>query len=319
MSKPTAPARTRPIRNLLIVHTPGCQDISDWLNVKRRIDLAASDIEVRIGSNTTRDPVTRRWQASRPSLVFSPFTLRDYKPKGGTIYAGRGFSKIVQVERLKRQGVRVPLTLRLTPDLAIDPAHWGRYAVVKPLRGSKGRAIRLVPTRAIAARHDELTLNGTREMVVQPYIDHSDNGHPTHYRVLTLFGRALYSARNRWGMPRPPLEEIASDPNGIIASNDEKFGRVRTVSNDLEVIAVGEQAHAAFPECPVLGVDVVRDSESGILYVMEVNPAGDTWHLSSLVAKNVYTPKLVRDLYAQFGALDRVAELLIEKTRAEAS
>ena len=162
-------------------------------------------------------------------------------------------------------------------------------------------------------------MNGTREMVVQPYIDHSENGHPTEYRVLTLFGKVLYAARNSWGKPRPALEEIAADPYGIIASNDKKVERVRTVSNDAEIIALGEQAHAAFPECPVLGVDVVRNSETGKSYVLEVNPAGDTWHLSSLQAKNFYSAEHVRNLYAQFGALDRVAQLLIEKTRAEAT
>jgi hypothetical protein len=310
---------TQPIRNLLIVHTPLRQDISDWLNVKRRIDQNASDIDVRISTNGERNPVARRWQVSRPSLVFSPFALREYKPKGGTVYAGRGFSKLEQLERLERLGVRVPLTCKLTPALELAPARWGDYVVVKPLRGSQGRAVRLVPTRELAARHGELTANGTREMVIQPYIDHSEKGHPAEYRVMTLFGRVLYSARNSWGIPRPPLEQIAADPNGIIASNDKKFGRVRTISNDAEVIALGERAHAAFPECPVLGVDVVRDSDSGKLYVMEVNPAGDTWHLSSLLAKNYFTATHVREIYAQFGALDRIAALLIERTRAEAS
>ena len=69
----------------------------------------------------------------------------------------------------------------------------------------------------------------------------------------------------------------------------------------------------------VLGVDVVRDADTGKLYVLEINPIGDTWHFSSLAAKNFYTAEYVRALYAQFGALDRVAQLLIEKTRAEAT
>ena len=318
MSNPVRTA-AQPTRNLLIVHTPTRQDICDWLNVRHRIEQDARDIEVRIATNGVRNSVTRRWQVSRPSLVFSPFVLREYKPKGGTVYAGRGFSKLEQLERLGRQGVRVPPTSKLTRDVAPDPAHWGRHVVVKPLRGSQGQAVQLVLTQDVAARHDELTLNGTREMVIQPYIDHSENGHPTEYRVLTLFGRVLYSARNSWAMPRPALDQIAADPNEIIASNNKRFGRLRTVSNDGEVIALGERAHAAFPECPVLGVDVVRDSDSGNLYVMEVNPAGDTWHFSSLLTRNFFTAEHVEELYAQFGALDRVAQLLVEKTRTEAT
>jgi hypothetical protein len=308
-----------PTRNLLILHTPFRQDISDWFLVKRRIDGQAPDIEVRIATNGQRNSVTRRWQVSRPSLVFSPCTLEEYAPKGGAVHAGRGFSKLEQIERLARQGLPVPLTAKLTRDLVLDPAQWGRYVIAKPLRGSKGQDVHLVQTTDVPARYGELTLNETREMVVQPYIEHSEDGYPTEYRILTLFGRVLYSARNRWEMPRRPLEEIAADPNGIIASNVNQFGRVRSVWNDAEIISLGECAHAAFPECPVLGVDVLRDAATGKLYIMEVNPAGDTWHLSSLMAKNYYAADYVRELYAQFGALDRVAQLLIEKTRAEAT
>jgi hypothetical protein len=51
---------------------------------------------------------------------------------------------------------------------------------------------------------------------------------------------------------------------------------------------------------------------------MEVNPEGYTWHFSSSLART-FTPEHVWEIYAQFGALDRVAELLIAKTRAEAA
>src|SRR5262249_10948287 len=275
--------------------------------------------EVRIATNGARNSVTARWQSSRPSLVFSPYSMREYRPKRGTVYASRGFSKLDQIERLSRQGLPVPRTAKLTRDLTFDTAVWGRYVVAKPLRGAMGRDVYLVRTSEVAARYGPLTLNDTREMIVQPYVEHSEDGYPTEYRVLTLFGKVLYSARNCWGEPRRSLEEIACDPRGIIASNDKHFGRMRTVCNDPEIIALGEQTHAAFPECPTLGVDLLRDLDTGKIYVMEVNPAGDTWHLSSLLTKNFFTPEHTRDLYTQFGALDRIAQLLIEKTRLEAS
>jgi hypothetical protein len=43
-----------------------------------------------------------------------------------------------------------------------------------------------------------------------------------------------------------------------------------------------------------------------------------TWHFSSPLSKT-FDPQHVRQLYAQFNALDHVADLLIQKTRAEAS
>lgn len=307
-----------PVRNLLILHTPLGQELSDWLAVKERIDEKAPDIEVRIGTNGAPNSVTRRWQGSRPSLVFSPHVLIAYRPNGGKVYVGRSFSKLEQIELLSRQGLPVPVTATLTRDLVMDPAQWGRYVIAKPLHGAKGQGVYLVQTTDLAARYSELTLNDTRTMVIQPYIEHSENGYPTEYRVLTLFGRVLYSARNSWAMARPPLEEVVANPNGVIASNDKRFGRLRTVWNDPEIIALGEQAASAFPECPVLGVDVVRDTETDKLYVMEVNPTGKVWHFSSPLAMNLFTAEHRADLYAQFGALDRIAELLIERTRKEA-
>jgi hypothetical protein len=308
-----------PIRNLLIVHTPAAEDISDFAEIKRRIDQSAPDIEVRIATNGARNSVTMRWQVSRPSLIFSPCAIQECRPKGGTIYQGIRFTKLEQIERLARQGLPVPPTAELLHGWAPDPAKWGRYVVAKPLRGGSGRDIHLVRTADVPARHAELTPDGTRAMMIQPYIEHAEIGYPTEYRVLTLFGSVLYAARNSWGMPRRPLDEIASDPNGIIASNDKQFGRVRTIWNDAEVIALGQRAHAAFPRCAVLGVDLLRDTATGKLYVIEVNPLGYTWHFSSSLAKNTFAAEHIRDLYAQFGALDRVARLLVEKVRTEAT
>jgi glutathione synthase/RimK-type ligase-like ATP-grasp enzyme len=122
-------------------------------------------------------------------LVFSPFVLAEYRPKGGTVYAGRGCSKLDQIERLSRQGLPVPRTAKLTRDLTIDPVLWGQYVVAKPLRGGMGRDVYLVPTSEVAERYAVLTLNDTREMIIQPYIEHSENEFPTEYRVLTLFGK----------------------------------------------------------------------------------------------------------------------------------
>jgi glutathione synthase/RimK-type ligase-like ATP-grasp enzyme len=206
----------------------------------------------------------------------------------------------------------------LSPDLVLDRETWGRYVVLKPLHGKLGQDVRLLRIEDVAARYPELTLDGRRLMVIQPYIEHSEDGYPTEYRVLSMFGRVLYCARNRWGAPRRPLEEIASDPNGIIASNDKTFGRVRTVCNDPEIIPLGEQTHSAFPECPTVAVDIIRDADTGRLCFMEVNPEGLSWHFSSVTSRT-FTADHIRDLYSQFNALDRTAELLIEKTRAEAT
>jgi glutathione synthase/RimK-type ligase-like ATP-grasp enzyme len=262
--------------------------------------------------------VTARWQVRRPSLVFSPIHLIHFVPRGGALFCGHVLGKDEQLRRLNSIGILTPRTVTLSREASFDPNEWGEYAIVKPNNLNSGKGVRLVQTRDIPARYDELTGIAHDRYLIQPFIDHSEDGYPTEYRVLTLFGRTLYCARNRWGNLRPPLAEIAADPLGIIASNTKEMGgRVRSICDEPEVIAVGERAHEAFPECPVLGVDIIRDSQSGRLYVLEVNPHGNVWHMSSLLAKKM-DPKHVQDLYTQFNALDRAADVLIQKTRSSA-
>jgi hypothetical protein len=307
-----------PTRNLLILQDTSQQDPSDWIAIKQRIDRDAPDIEVRIGNARQPNSATARWQVRRPSLVFSPTFLFWYVPRGGAVFSGRFFGKHEQLRRLSSIGIPTPRTETLSSASSFDPNEWGEYVIVKPNNLNSGKGVRLVRSVDVSARYDELITFADDRFLVQPFIDHSEDDYPTEYRVLTLFGRALYCARNRWGNTRSPLAEIAANPLGVIASNDKGMGgRIRSVCNDSEIISLGERAHEAFPECAVLGVDIIRERQSGQLYILEVNPHGTVWHLSSPLAKT-FDPQHVRDLYTQFNALDRAADLLIQKTRATA-
>jgi hypothetical protein len=309
--------QSTPTLNLLIVQTQPEQDPSDWIAIKQRIERNAPDIEVRIAENRHRNPVTARWQVRRPSLVFSPVRLMDFVPRGGAVYCGHILGKDEQLRRLSSIGVLTPRTATLSSVSSFDPTEWGEYVVVKPNNLNSGAGVKLVRTIDLSARYDELTAAFNDQYLVEPYIDHSEDGYPTEYRVLSMFGRALYCACNRWGNKRPPLAEIAADPLGVIASNNKTMGgRIRSVCNDAEIISLGQRAHEAFPECPVIGVDIIRESQSGRLYMLEVNPHGAVWHLSSSLGKK--NPEHFRELYAQFNALDLAADLLIQKTRTEA-
>ena len=303
-----------PTRNLLIVQTQPEQDPSDWITIKQRIERNAPDIEVRIAENRHRNPVTARWQVRRPSLVFSPVRLMGFVPRGGAVYCGHILGKDEQLRRLSSIGILTPRTATLSSVSSFDPTEWGEYVIVKPNNLNSGVGVKLVRTIDLSARYDELTAIANDQFLVQPYIDHED-GYPTEYRVLSMFGRALYCVRNRWGNKRQPLAEIAADPLGVIASNNNTVGgRIGSICNDPEIIALGQRAHQAFPECPVIGVDIIRETQSGRLYVPEVNPHGAVWHTSS----HTKDPEYVRGRYAQFNALDLAADLLIQKTRTEA-
>jgi hypothetical protein len=229
-------------------------------------------------------------------ILADPF-VRVYPSRRRSVswpYSG----KDVQIRRLSSIGILTPKTAPLSPLCSFDPEEWGEYVVVKPNNLNSGVGIKLVHTSNLAARFEELTASVDDQLIVESYIDHSEDGYPTSYRVMTMFGRALCCLRTRWGERRSPLDEIAANPREIVASNGQAIpGRVLAICSDPEIISLGERAHRAFPECPVLGVDIV--------------------HFSSALGKTL-DPELIRNFYAQFNALELAADLLIEKTRTEA-
>ena len=65
----------------------------------------------------------------------------------------------------------------------------------------------------------------------------------------------------------------------------------------------------------MLGTDIVRDVEAGELCMLETNPRGDAWLMSSDTGNSIQTDNQI-DFASQFDALDLAANVLIEKTRA---
>jgi len=315
-----SPARDKYRRNLLLLHSRDQQALSDWQTVQSKIEARASDIEVRIDSNDEPDPATARWQVSRPSLVFSPLRLLAYRPPAGKVYVGQAIGKIEEWRRLADAGLPIPLTTRLTPDISLDPEQWGGYVVVKPVAGLRAQFVRLIRTRDAALRFAELTDNARRRMLVQKFIDNLDQvGRPHSYRCLTMFGRTLYMNSYNWLEPRGSLDEIATG-NGRIATTDREAPKTEQLEEAADIIALSARVAAAFPEIPCLGQDWVRDRVTGEPFILETNPAGAVWHLSSTIYREKCSrgPDYLESRYHQFHALDVVADLLIERTRAEA-
>jgi hypothetical protein len=312
---------SNPARNLVIVHTLGNEALSDWVTVKEKIEIRAPDIEVRIAENFIPNSVTRRWQIRRPSLVFSVAPLVEYKPWGGTIYCGKEFDKFAQFIRLNAAGLPMPRSVRLTPGLALNPAVWGDYVIVKPsgVESSRGQLVRLIRTETITALYDELTQGGQLKMLVQKYIDATDHaGRIYECRVLTMFGHPIYLLKGVEVLPRPSLAEVVDQRNGEIAYNRRGLKRELRLVVEEDVLGLARRTAQALPEFACLGIDIARDRSTGQLYVLEVNTRGAIWHISSPVTPRY--PAEVRDnIYRQFSALDTAAGALIERTRGEAS
>jgi hypothetical protein len=155
-------------------------------------------------------------------------------------------------------------------------------------------------------------------MLVQQFIDTGD--HISHYRALTLFGEPLYIDRDRAIAPRADLaaadEEIERTTIATQGIEKEKW-----LVEDPDVIAIARAAHAAIPEVPLKGCDILREAHTGALYVLEVNAGGNTWHFSSdqlARRRRLNGPEFERRRLQQFDALRTAARLLVEKTHAEA-
>jgi hypothetical protein len=163
--------------------------------------------------------------------------------------------------------------------------------------------------------HDHFLRKGPG--LVQTLID--TGAHPAKYRVLSLFGEALYSSMTKSAVPRVSLdatdEEIeaslidAKNPKSTIADTTGERNRLVV---DEEVLALAKRVHAVFPRMPYLGIDILRRESDGCLFVLEVNAGGNTWHFSSRKDKHRGRLGGRQAMVDQFGAWTVAAKVLIQ-------
>jgi hypothetical protein len=304
--------------NLVIVHTPGLQALSDFTTIKSLIAERAPEIEVFILTNRMRHSVTRKWAAGRRTLVFSPVPIERFSPLRGKVYACRRLGKLEEIRRLADAGLPVPDTALVEPDTRLDPRRWGPLSVVKPIAGLQGHGVRLrrtIDVRWTDPRSGPVDDPGFGQArLAQRFID--TGPFSRSHRVLVVFGRCVYSIVSRQLNPRRAIDPDAADSLDLpIASNAGE--RCIELNFEPDVIDLACRAARAFPDIPVLGVDVVREAATSDLYILEVNAAGYTWQLSSDYGQALQKSHNL-DLAAQFGALDIIANTLIDVTRGEA-
>jgi hypothetical protein len=300
--------------NLVIVHAPGEQNIGDWRAVASLIEQSAPDIEVRVADNNSRNLILMYWQASRPSLVFSASLLRKFRPRGGTVYAGKILSKWEEVMRFREAGVSTPLTALWGRDDVYPTETWGEQVIAKPIRGLKGSGIQLIPTADVRELWGSTTHDGDRPFMLQKFVD--TGLRPNQSRVLTGFGLPLYMVRRWAGRASGDQPRAPGDPQWRLVTNSSEDLQIET---DEAILTFARQIAGALPEVPVLGCDIVQDAQSGALYALEANSFGQTWHFSS-DTHNALRQRIRRplDYYSQFGALNLLADELIRRVRAEA-
>lgn len=307
--------------SLILVHQQIAQAYGDWEKIGGYVAELAPEISVFIANNQSRCALTKKRAARAPTLVFSPFSLDVFYPDRGKIYQGRAIDKIAQMNALRNVGVNVPDFVEITPDTTLSPETLGEIVLVKAsgYGASNDRGIELCWTRDVRWRAPETYpenhpgRNGP--MFAQRFVDTGERA--AHYRVLTMFGEPLLAYLNRSLAPRAPLAPGA-DLSKVVVSARRKTGRTKILVDDADVIALARKAHAAFPDVPVHACDIVRDARTGELYMLEVNPGGNTWIFSRPNTPRVREELGGIDLTSQFDAFRTAARLLVEKTRAEA-
>jgi glutathione synthase/RimK-type ligase-like ATP-grasp enzyme len=250
--------------------------------------------------------------------------LRHGRFLNGRILHCANLSKPEELERLGAAGIPVPDWVVIRPGTRLDPAEWGPYVVVKPTVGSSGADIRIRRTSRVRYQPPESFppghLGRLGPLIAQRFV--YTGPWAVSFRVCTFLGRALYCLRAEQSHQKRRLEERWGFAGSASGGGIQIIAPSRTatyaLADDREVIELAERAHQlAFPDYPYLGIDLVRDAESGKLWIIEPNTGGNVWHLSSKAGVGVQRAHGI-DLYAQFGALDRAAERLVDATRRHA-
>jgi hypothetical protein len=179
-----------------------------------------------------------------------------------------------------------------------------------------GAEVKIKRTRRVVGKPVHTRYEGESNLLVQEFI--YTGRWPVSYRVSTFFGKVLGAWRVEASRDRRPLEgpeAFGREPmDGGISVVSSGKGCTFRLTDDAEVLALAQRAHDAFPDIPLLGVDIVREQPSGRLYVIEVNSCGRTWHFSSERGLSIQRDSGF-DLKSQFDALQRAAAVLIEQTR----
>jgi hypothetical protein len=296
--------------------------VLDWADldaVAREVHALAPDIEVFIVSNDVRSPTTRKWAADRPTLVYSPTVLRQFRPLRGKVYAGALITKDVQLCRLAQAGVPVPDFTILRAEDVFDPDGFGPIVMLKPSGfTSHGRGMVMVRAHELAGsrwREHPAARDAGGPIIMQRLIDTGE--YPSHYRVLTLFGEPIFAFRAMSTVARPPLD-AAPD---VLAAGPfmAKHGQRRLiVPVEDDVLDLAHRTFGAISEVALHGCDIIREASTGRLYVLEINPGGNTWSFSSPWAALLRSELNLQDLSAQFDAWKICARVLVERTRQEA-
>jgi hypothetical protein len=253
----------------------------------------------------------RKWQfflVTGKTLIVALRGLGKWQPWRGTLLHGASLTKSEQLERMERAGIEVGLYQKVKPGVSLDSAQWGRVVVIKPEVGKRGREVKVMRTGKVKWEKFS-ALEG--DFLAQEFVYTGE--FPVSYRVLTFCGRAMYVQRSINKNAGEALTSIEK-PQDFSGKNIVATTRDSVVSlvDNTEIQEFAERiARTVFGEIPSLGIDLLRDCRTGRLVVAEVNPWGQTWHISSELGKGIQETNGI-DFRSQFGLEAKAGEALLD-------
>jgi hypothetical protein len=323
-----------PERNLIIIHR-GPEYAQDFREIAEKIMAIDSSTAVyNVDIRATRVMPAESWKL--PTLTVALQSKYKADIRRGPVLANRPIHKTGQYHVFVQTGLPTPPTARFVPGMKLDPIKFGEYVVIKPTSpdlASYGRGIQLFRRRKLETMkiadfpRDHLIHRDRNGFIVQRYIDTGPR--LPLYRVVTLFGKPLYMWMGQEKVPQvAPGKTDEEIERHRITSNTGTFREILLGVED-GILALASMVGEAFPDIPALGVDIIREQNSGKLYVLECNPGGNIWHFSSKLTAGVRQrlggASLVgakkaeaigrQMLINQLGAFDRAAEVLARKVQ----
>jgi len=295
----------------LVVHNPSVNTES-FEAVAREVERIAPHIRARVIRNK-RDRLRKWSRVFRPTLTVSMAPLDRLRPARGPAITGQRLDKFEDMERMNAAGVPVPRWKRIPPGEKPDLSEWGSHVLVKPIRGARGAGIRVMRRGRVRHRDwdDELG-----ERFAQEFIYTGE--WPVACRVAVFFGRPLFCLEVEGTHDFPALAgpDRLGDHGGISVVASRRGCTYRPV-NDPEAIELAVRASRAFPDIPLLGFDVIREHGTGRLFIVESNPSGYTWLISSEAGREI-EKSFEFSIRGQFGAIEIAARALAEETDVRA-
>jgi hypothetical protein len=301
---------SHPLRALILVTNPAVNATSDFLEIADWISELDPEVTVRVLPDVAGADAASELP-DIPTVTVSPAPLRRLRPRRGPVFQGQHVSKSTEYRALQAAGLPVPRWTRLLPHRAPELDGFGQYVVTKPDFGAQGADVRIERRDTVqwTPPRTARTLNfggPFNPRLVQEFV--YTGPWPRSHRVVTLFGSALWADRTEASHDLPPLQDRSAFHGQSVVSSGR--GCTFTLDDDPEVVALGERAHAAFPRVPLLGVDIVRDADTGKLYVLEANSLGFTWHFSTPKGL-AFQKQFGFDLNAQFDGRRKAASVLV--------